>query len=123
MVMVLVVVLLVILVLVLFPRPMIILFAVILPRPPPERCVGVHTVSILKVLSVRVLVWHPTGPYAVDLAVLIGERLGCACGVPDVGELFVVPHRTLGLFVVRGWGGVEVKRVVNLVVVVGVAIV
>jgi len=118
-----VVVLLVILVLLVLARPMVILPTVILPGPSPERGVGVRTVSILMVLPVRVLVGHPANPYAVDLAVLVCERLGRTCGVPDVGELFVVPHRTLGLFVVRGWCGVEVKGVVDLVVVMGIAVV
>ena len=122
-VVVVVLVLVVVLLLLLFARPVVIPLTVILPGPPPEPGVGVRTVSILMVLPVRVLVGHPANPYAVDLAVLICERLRRACGVPDVGELFVVPHRALGLFVVRGWCDVEVKRVVHLVVVMGVAIV
>jgi len=122
-VVVVVLVLVVILVLVLSPRPVVILPTVILPRPPPEPGVGVHTVSILIAALVVVLVGHRAGPYAVDLAVLVCERLGRACGVLDGGELFVVPHRALGLHVVHGWSGVEVEGVVDLVVVVGVAIV
>jgi len=120
---VLVVVLLVILVLVVVPRPILVPIAPILLRPPPERGVGVDTVSILMVLPVRILVGHPAGPYAVDLVVLICERLGRALGVPDIGVLLLSPHRALRLHVVHRWRGVEVKRVVDLVVVMGVAIV
>ena len=116
-------VLLVILVLLVLARPMVIPLTVIFPGLPPEPGVGVRTVSSLMVLPVMVLVGHPTGPYAVDLAVLVCERLGRACGVLDGGELFVVPHRALGLHVVHGWSGVEVEGVVDLVVVVAVAIV
>ena len=122
-VLVVVMVLLVILVLLVLARPMVILLTVVFPVPPPEPGVGVRTVSSLMVLTVMVLVGHPTGPYAVDLAVLVCERLGRAFGVSNVGGVLMDPHRTLGLFVVRGWGGVEVKRVVDLVVVVGVAII
>lgn len=121
---VLVLVLALVLLLVLVSRPIfVILTLVLLGLLLVGSGVGVHTVASRIAVPVSVLAGHPTGLQAMDIAELGSESLGRAYGVPDVGGLLLSPHRALRLCVVHGWGGAEVIGVVDLVVVMGVAVV